>query len=856
MAFKSKVQPKFTLDSPEALLHDLRAKKIHGPLSHQADMWRRYTNDALDKPDVALQLPTGSGKTLVGLILAEWRRQKFTEKVLYLCPTNQLVNQVAEQAEKKYGLKVSKFTGQIKSYSLKDKSDYEQCATIAISSYSALFNTNPYFSDPDIIIFDDAHASENYISSLWSLEISKYDETTKNLYKAFANVIKNEIPIIKYNRMIDEENLEDWVDKLPTPSFVKLNKDIVSLLNEYCTSGDLYYKWQMIKENLHACHCYMGTNQILIRPIIPPTLTHEAFANAKQRIYMSATLGNGGDLERLTGIKNIHRLPIPQGWETQGIGRRFFLFPEISLENDALSNFLYQAIKLTNRSVILTKNDKTSEDFKSLIQEKLKYKTFNAQDIEISKEVFTKEDNAVAIMANRYDGIDFPEDEARLLIINDLPTSTNLQENFFVAGVKANELLSERILTRVIQAMGRCTRSATDYSAIIVLGEKLVSYLLNPQKRLLLHPELQAELDFGIDNSKEVTADGFLENFELFIRQDEGWREADEGIIGSRDSFKQTIPDYYQDLNNSVKHEVEYQYKMWQGDYSSAVECARNVLSELNHQNLKGYRALWNYLAGSAAHLNNKDAKLAKNFFENAIKGAPALHWMVSLAQSTKCEISIIQESYINGIIENFEKNIMKKGFTSNKKYDKEEKFILDNIMLDNASNFEEAQKRLGEFIGFQSGNLETDGAPDPWWILSNKHCIVFEDHTEATSEYFQAIKARQVSTHDNWIRERLSVDKDIEILKVLVTSTIKAYDGALPHLKDVYLWHPKDFRDWTIKVLSELRKLRNSHAGEGGLFWIEEAKETFLGLRLNPYALFEDIKKKNAYDFFISNNK
>ena len=125
--------------------------------------------------------------------------------------------------KKKYGLKVSKFTGQNKNYSVKDKSDYEQCATITISSYSALVNINPYFSDPDIIIFDDAHASENYISSLWSLEISKYDETTKNLYKAFANVIKNEIPSIKYNRMIDEENFEDWVDKLPTPSFVKFS---------------------------------------------------------------------------------------------------------------------------------------------------------------------------------------------------------------------------------------------------------------------------------------------------------------------------------------------------------------------------------------------------------------------------------------------------------------------------------------------------------------------------------------------------------------------------------------------------------------------------------------------------------
>ena len=43
MAFKSRLETKFSFESPEALLHDLRANKIQGPLSHQADMWRNYT---------------------------------------------------------------------------------------------------------------------------------------------------------------------------------------------------------------------------------------------------------------------------------------------------------------------------------------------------------------------------------------------------------------------------------------------------------------------------------------------------------------------------------------------------------------------------------------------------------------------------------------------------------------------------------------------------------------------------------------------------------------------------------------------------------------------------------------------
>ena len=42
MAFKKNRVTQVVIETPEALLHDLRTKKIKAPFSHQADMWRRY----------------------------------------------------------------------------------------------------------------------------------------------------------------------------------------------------------------------------------------------------------------------------------------------------------------------------------------------------------------------------------------------------------------------------------------------------------------------------------------------------------------------------------------------------------------------------------------------------------------------------------------------------------------------------------------------------------------------------------------------------------------------------------------------------------------------------------------------
>src|SRR5579871_3315071 len=199
MAFKIPEKRTVCPDDPESLFRDLRKKTVPGLLSHQADLLRSYLAVHTTHADIALQLPTGSGKTLVGLLIAEWRRQMYRERVVYLCPTRQLVNPVAGQAAEKYGIDVQAFTGSRANYDAKASSAWLNAEAVAITTYSSLFNTNPFFDEPNLIILDDAHSAENYISSFWSLVIERSQHAAA--FAALAGVITPLLPASDRSRM-------------------------------------------------------------------------------------------------------------------------------------------------------------------------------------------------------------------------------------------------------------------------------------------------------------------------------------------------------------------------------------------------------------------------------------------------------------------------------------------------------------------------------------------------------------------------------------------------------------------------------------------------------------------------------
>lgn len=857
MAFKIPEKRTVSPDDPESLFRDLRKKSVPGLLSHQADLLRSYLAVHTKHSDIALQLPTGSGKTLVGLLIAEWRRRKYGERVVYLCPTRQLVNQVAQQATGKYGIDVHAFTGSRANYDAQASSEWMNAEAVAITTYSSLFNTNPFFDEPNLIILDDAHSAENYVSSFWSLLIERSQHAAA--FAALAGVITPLLPASDRSRMATSSDTADqqWVEKLPTPVFQSIVPEIVALLDEHTQGNKLRYPWSQLRDSLHACHLYISQRTILFRPLIPPSSTFAPFASATQRLYMSATLGAGGDLERVTGRQPIHKIPVPAGWDKQGIGRRFFLFPKRSLDDPETEQFVIESVKLGGRALYLVPDDRSADKVRATISSALGYSVFDASQIEESKTPFVQSNGAVAVVANRYDGIDLINDECRLLLADGLPGGANLQERFFVLRVTAQLLLDDRILTRLVQGFGRCTRSPNDYAAVIILGENLNNYLFKKERREFFHPEIQAELEFGLEQSKAATAAGMLDNLRHFFAQDAEWDEAEKAIIALRGGLTQRTLAAAPDLAAAVAGELDYQYALWNADYIAALEQCRAVIGKLTHTDLRGYRALWLYLAGSAAWLAHQAGQLpddstAKDYFRQAQAAAPVLRWLVALRTNAAAASSsdASEDPRLTAMIERLEAILERMGTIHDRKFDAEEAAILNAILQDdNGTLFEDGHKRLGTLLGFSAGNSSDDAAPDPWWIADDSFCIVSEDHAGAKADtVLSATKARQAASHPDWIKANLPELANAQIVPVIITPCSKAYKGAIPSLRRVRYWAREDFRTWAKTALQVLREIRRDFPGPGHLAWRATAATRFKQAKIAPIEI-ERMLSKSAAD-------
>ena len=386
-------------------------------------------------------------------------------------------------------------------------------------------------------------------------------------------------------------------------------------------------------------------------------------------------------------------------------------------------------------------------------------------------------------------------------------------------------------------------------------GEELTSYLADVRRRKYLHPELQAEIKFGMWQSKETTSQDLRENFETFLTNGEEWEKINQHIVSSRKNMSREIFPAVEDLGNVTKFEIEFQEHLWQSDFENALENAGRVLGGLVSPELRGYRALWHYLAGGASWLGSEEGisrlkEKARFHFSEAKKAAQFIPWLVGLAREQTPESpSISDNAVLMEQIQRVEAILEKFGTSHDRKFDGREKDILEGLSSDNSAVFENAHKLLGELLGFKADNVETDGAPDPWWI-SGKVCLVFEDHSAAReTSILDVKKARQVSCHSSWIQENGEIDHDTEILPVLVTPVRKVKRGAVVHLRKVALWPLDEFVGWAKDAVSIVRELRKTFFEVGDLAWRAEAAEKFESNKLDAQGLISKLRSRIAAD-------
>ena len=850
MPFNTSVRGGASYDSPEALFRDRRNRKVQGLLSHQSDILRRYQEQAIDNPNVAIELPTGSGKTLVGLLIAEYRRITKRERVLYLCPTKQLVQQVCHQSMQKYGISATPFVGRVRDYDPSAKAAFLTSDTIAVAPYSALFNTNPFFSSPQLIVLDDAHAAESSIASNWSVEISRTGD--QYIYTQLLNIIIRQMPTFEMKRFESSyENKLKWVEMLPGHLQQKVIDDIRGFLNENISQDSkLIYPWRQIRAHLDACQIYVSYTSILLRPLIPPALSHTPFANAGQRVYMSATLGLAGDLERITGVETFCRLPTPQGWDKQGIGLRFFMLPQLSLESSQIDLVVKSLANQAGRALILTPDNSRVEKWASIFNAN---PIFTAADLEETIDPFVAVPNAIAILANRYDGLDFLDDACRLLILDGLPKAANLQESFQITRMMAANLFKDRVRTRIVQAIGRCTRSATDYAAVVVLGDDFFDWLVVSDKQSLFHPELQGELQFGIQQKEVATeANDYVENLKVFIEHDHAWNSVDGCILEMRDRAVQAPIPGQDKLLQSARNEVRFMYSLWNKDHRKAMELAEDVAQCLSGNELKGMRGQWYYQAAVNADWLASDLGAGEflpkaiDLYSRALACLPALSWLHLRIQELSSQPESMPRTddicpYLEANLERMENVFQVRGYTSVVKFEKDAKSISDGLRSSESVVFEEAHRLLGELLGFRSENSSGHAAPDPWWISTDELCIVFEDKSDSKPGNAVSVNhTRQAASHPKWIREHIPLSSSARIFSSFISTQTKIHQDVPIYADDLGYWHVDDFIAFSDKAIDVLRSCRASFAGVGDAEWRDAARASLKKNKLDPMEIIQ----------------
>lgn len=243
---------------------------------------------------------------------------------------------------------------------------------------------------------------------------------------------------------------------------------------------------------------------MVIRPILAPTNTHEGFSQTRQRLLMSATLGDPGDLMRDYGLDRIE----PLRAENPQWGHRYIFIPEMYSTEDVAARIVAKVWDglQAQRALLLTPSSSVLERVFARLSKYMddEPSRISASDISDTLEVFTKNDRAILAVAGRYDGLDFPDDDCRLLIMAEAPSAISDLERHLRDYWKLGPLMRRRELTRLVQGLGRCTRNSTDYSVVFWLGQSLVDAAANRTVQRGLPKEVGTELRWGLKRASTL----------------------------------------------------------------------------------------------------------------------------------------------------------------------------------------------------------------------------------------------------------------------------------------------------------------------------------------------------------------
>lgn len=533
---------------PLALYDTLDRQQSHHTLRPSQIALLKAWAERRGERDVVLKLATGAGKTTIGLVVLYSHMMETQRPCLFLCPTNQLVDQVVQES-RRCGIPAVAVLGGIEI-----PPDALAAHAIIVTSVQSIFQARAgRFEKAGIyaLLVDDAHAAIEIVRQQFRLTIPRDDDLFDELHALFRLALRDQ------NRGSAEE-LEAGVGvgglEVPYWVWVEHLDAITNLLVERSKKEDEAFRarrggggpkdrsllegmpltWGLLKNVLHGCRCVFSAKAVEIAPEVPPVERVPTYEGAQRRIFMSATISDESVLVRELGCsedaaKNPVELP-----DAGGVGERMVLVPRLmtaqpseSLKWDELAEMCKRVAEKGKTVVVLAPTNAAAK----------RWAAVGARVVASSEEVpaavadLRAERARFVAFANRYDGLDLPDEACRLLVLDGAPVAYSVVDMVDMACRGAGAVRRRTVMHRIEQGLGRAVRSPSDYSVVLLYGNELVELISMAATREDLTEQTRKQIELGMTIAKDVRqGSGWRSEIETLIWQclnrDQGWRRA------------------------------------------------------------------------------------------------------------------------------------------------------------------------------------------------------------------------------------------------------------------------------------------------------------------------------------------
>lgn len=732
---------------PIALYDTLDRAHDKGPLRPaQLSVLQEWFEHHRNTRDVIVKLHTGQGKTLIGLLLLQARLNESKGRALYLCPNNFLIEQTCEQA-RQFGISTCTTIDDL-------PEDFLSGDKILVTSVQKLFNgltrfgLNKQSIKINTLLMDDAHACADAIRDACRIRIQNNEQAYSRL-KTLFDIDLEQQGVGTYADICNDKR--DSLLPVPYWTWLEHETEIAKILSDEAHRNSIKFVWPLLKDVLANCQCVISGTAIEIEPYIPPLVEFGSYWGASHRIFMSATVTDDAFL-----VKGLQLAPetikSPLSYEKESwSGEKMVLLPSLIHENldrgEVVKIFGPPNKKRKYGCVILVPSFQKTKDWESYGAIIAKKETVSS----IIENLRKSEYEGTVVLANRYDGVDLPDDTCRILVFDGKPFSENLIDLYQEMCRPNSEATLMRAIRTVEQGMGRSVRGEKDYSVVVVIGADIVRLVRDKDSRKYLSPQMATQIQIGLEiaeMAKQEIDDGEDPSlaFNKLIRQ----------CLSRDDDWKA----YYVEQMNEVKPaganeqvlqiyatELESEQAYNNGDYSSAKQKTQNLLDsgKINQDDKSWYlQEMARYLYRSNRLESERLQKAAHNGNRLLLKPPSGV---------TVAKLTIVSHGRVERIISwvcKFEDYAQLNVSLSE---------ILGRLVFGTkAEKFEQALNELSQALGFKGErpDKEWKEGPDNLWALDATQYILWEckSEVEITRLEINKREAEQMNRSSAWFEK------------------------------------------------------------------------------------------------------